>query len=1161
MPSIPSSYSPSSKMRAAGLAALLLTAIIALFVPTVSSQTANGRIQGSVRDQTDAALGGATVTVTDTQRGVSRALTTDASGEYNAPNLVPGVYAVRAEAKGFKTVERRGIGVEVARELRVDMVLQPGDTSVTVNVTEEAALVDSTSAVLGGTLSNQTINDLPLQGRNFTNLLQLRPGVANYIGGGAWTQSTNGLRPEHNVYIVDGLDDIEPFSALSVVNDTPIAGDSSSVLPIDAIQEFNTQENPKAEYGWKPGAIVNVGIKSGTNTVHGSAYAFGRDDAMDARNPFIPSNLPKQVVNLEQYGATVGGPIRKDKIFFFGGYESQTADIGNAFLQTVPTTAAVGSARWSLTDACQAVLKAGKTPNPLSLAMAGLNSSCGVADPKANLFQAATDANVLEDPVSSNTMRNFVVKIDDHINDHNSVSGSYFFGNNTGLAVGGAITQDYWRDKIHTRSQLGGGSWVWTPTSNLVNEVKFGFNRTYQPTLPGDCDQIGQPSYSYLHTGAQSCGFPFIQFTGFSGKMGCCKNFPKYQGPDTSLTGADVISYLRGRHAFKFGGELRKMIYNGATYRAGRGVFWFANSTQTQNTVSPTCTNPPCTTTIPALQNFMAGAPQKGQVLVGDPVRHLDSWNTAAYFQDDWRVLNRLTLNLGLRYEYTTPISEANNLLGNFDPAQGLVQVGKQISQPYHGDHNNFAPRFGFAWDVTGKGSTVVRGGGSIMYVLEGYNMFVSQQGTNAVTTGLNTVPTGAVLSGVGGVSVASPGNMAVGSPTITGSQLNWSLAGPIFPTGQISCSPTAPCPMMGINQNIRNAYVEAWNVGIQHSFTSALSLDLTYVGNHGVKLWGLTDMNQPPFGSGANLQIARPYYSKFPYLSNINYMTNLDGSNYHGLQATLTQRPWHGLSYTMGFTWSHALDIVSNDWNTNVPTNSFNPGLDYGPSNFDMRERYTMSLTYALPEKKGFGQMLQGWRLNSVLNVQSALPWSVVDSADDYAGTGEIVDRWNFFGNPADFSGMGAVPIAWFPGKATATQNPNPACVAKAAAIGATSTFNSGGCFVRGSSMLLPPAAGTIGNLSRNMFRGNGHLLWDMSVTKNWKFNERITGQFRLEGFNILNHTQYANPMFNGAGGNDPTNTAGFGAAPTTPDVANNDAQIGSGADRSIQLGFKIIF
>src|ERR1700674_175318 len=241
------------------------------------SQGNLGRITGTITDQSGGVIAGATVTVKDVQRGLSRTLTTGDSGEYNAPNLLPGSYAVRAEAKGFRATEQQNILLEVGKEIRVDLSLQPGEISQTITITEAPPMVETTNATLGGTLSNETINELPLNGRNYINLLTLRPGMNVYAGGRRFTRSANGTRAEDIGYLMDGLRNDDPLTGSSVLNAAIPAGDSSTSLPIDAIQEFNTEQNPKAEFGWQPGAIVNAGIKSGTNSIHGTAFAFGRD--------------------------------------------------------------------------------------------------------------------------------------------------------------------------------------------------------------------------------------------------------------------------------------------------------------------------------------------------------------------------------------------------------------------------------------------------------------------------------------------------------------------------------------------------------------------------------------------------------------------------------------------------------------------------------------------------------------------------------------------------------------------------------------------------------------------------------------------------------------------------------------------------------------------
>src|SRR6266403_75066 len=393
------------------------TLVVLLLSLSTFSQGSAGRLVGAIIDSNGGVIAGATVTVLDVQRGTNRILISDESGSYNAPNLIPGSYKVRAEFRGFRATERQNIILEVGQEIRVDLTLQPGEQAQTITVTEALPLVETTNAELGGTLQNEIINDLPLNGRNFANLLQLRPGVTIYPGGSGWSQSSNGQRPHDNVYMVNGIMASDPWMGQSIFNANMAAGDAGTIMPVDAIDEFKTEENPRAEYGWKPGAIVNVGIKSGTNSIHGSAYAYGRDTAFDARNYFNPTtgaNPTKQPVALEQFGGTLGGPIKKDKLFYFANFESQRYSIGNPNSVPTPSQAA-------LITACQAALANGAPLSgnpgalaPLSASLAGLTNTCAIDPSKTTkdpgglafqgLFPVNAGGNALTDLTSNNTV-------------------------------------------------------------------------------------------------------------------------------------------------------------------------------------------------------------------------------------------------------------------------------------------------------------------------------------------------------------------------------------------------------------------------------------------------------------------------------------------------------------------------------------------------------------------------------------------------------------------------------------------------------------------------------------------------------------------------------------------------------------------------------------
>jgi hypothetical protein len=1173
------------------------------------SQTTSGRILGSVSDQSGAGVAGAAVVVSDVQRGTTRAVATDDSGNYVAAQLQPGVYKVRAEAKGFKTVERPNIVVEVAQDVRVDISLPTGQVSETVVVTDEVPLVNTTSSTLGGTLSNAEINDLPLNGRNYENLLQLRPGVERYPGGGFSTTSTNGLRAEDNAYFVEGLFNSEPYSGQAIINGAGIAGDSATILPIDSIQEFNVEELAPAEFGWKPGAVVNVGLKSGTNQIHGTGFAFGRDGVMDARNFFNTVPNAKLARALEQYGGSVGGPIVKDKVFFFGAYEGQIYNVGNSFggvtspFMPASTTnagnclyVATGDCANSIQDVITDLLAGGFTPSTASLNIAGCALSGGTVTCNGTGFpinntQSINIANGFSNDV---TVYNAVGKVDFNVNQNNRISGMYFFGNNSGTVEDFPELQSKWRSKIHTRAQVVGGSWTWNPSPRWVNEARLGYNRLYQPTLPGD---LNTPASSYgLDTGVSgpfTGGLPRIGFGGyFFPGLGGFK-WPKFQGPDSIIQLIDHVSYTAGSNSMKFGGELHRQDVRNAAYGNARGSITFLGSVLNGTTSTP-------------LEDFFAGLPFKSTLEVGNPTLQLHNWAYSGFFQDDWRATKRLTVNFGVRYEFSSVPQEAHNLLGNFDPnsTYGLVQVQTgtgQIPSLYNPDHKNFAPRFGFAWDTNGKGSTVLRGGVGLTYETINWQSFIAFN--NAFGPG--SVPTAGIVPG---------GTITTGNVT-TKNFLNFANPGTTWDNtpvnnAQIDCN-ASPCPIMSVDRNLTTPRVWNWTLSLQHAFTPNLTLEMAYVGNHGGNLTGIRDINQPPVGSGwpaaniatCNANLIQPVpggplvydvnnnpacqvaaevgpFTQFPYLSNIFQMGNVYRSNYNGLQTTLNARNFHGLSMVAGYTYSHSLDNVGANWDfgygSGLPQNAYNPGAEYANSDFDVRHRLTVSLTYAIPGKKGYAQTLEGWELNSIITLQSPQHWGVMDEGTDAAGIGPLPVsppanspiRWNFYGNPDNFkSGPSGIPF--FPGNnAPSMPTSNAACNAKALALdggspgAATESLAFHGCYAKGNSILIPPPLGTFGTMGRNIFPDSGFKNVDFSLAKNWHFGERFHAQFRAEFFNIFNHPNFANPYGgqNGFGFNDPS-VGGFGCGCATPDVAAANPAVGSGGPRSVQLGLKLIF
>jgi len=599
---------------------------VLLMAAPMFSQTATGRITGTVRDQTGGSIAGAAVAVTDVARGLTRNLTTDESGSYLAVQLIAGQYTVRATFTGFQAWERTNIVLGVGQEIAVDAVLLPGAQTQTVTVTEELPMVNTTSATLGGTLSNETIVDLPLNGRNFTLLLELRPGVILTLGndsGGTGAAATNGLRPEQsNEYIVEGLHASSPFNAQPIFNALALRGDSATILPVDSIQEFNQQFNAKAEYGWRAGGTVNIGLKSGTNAYHGTGYSFFRRDKMDAQNYFSP----KVNTNLNQFGGSVGGPIIQDKFFFFGSTEVQRVDVGDSVRSTTPFTnlsmldcTGAGTLAFSCDPVVGSVI-GGQTPDntnhlvlaclgldpadrsPQSLYLAGLGglgpTDCNpsgnypnTAIENVNWFipHAGTGATsgglTAADPIRSyfSNLQSVVRavgaigKLDYILNDKNTFSGFVFFGNGDNIYSANK-TNPLWRTSVMAHAKMFGGTWTFLPNSTVANAVRIGYVNNTQRYRGLDAQEGIPVADLGLPTGVTE--FPDInggypQNLTVNGFTALGSRNTELEGPYTSLEISDQISYLRGDHSLRFGGTILTNNQNGASWGDTRGRFSF----------------------------------------------------------------------------------------------------------------------------------------------------------------------------------------------------------------------------------------------------------------------------------------------------------------------------------------------------------------------------------------------------------------------------------------------------------------------------------------------------------------------------------------------------------------------------------------------------------
>jgi len=1247
-------------------------AVLLLCLPAFS-QGSFGRILGTVTDQSGGVISGATVTVIDTERGINRTLVTDDAGAYNAPNLTAGNYTVRVEAKGFKRLERQSITIEVGHEVRVDLIVQPGDQAVTVTVTEAVPLVETTNASLTSTLENADIIDLPLNGRDYQNLLGLRPGVMLQPGGGPWTQSANGARPDESVWLIEGIINANFFDARPVINMPSPFTDGATILPVDAIQEFNLQENPKAEYGWKSGAIVNVGIKSGTNSLHGDAYAFGRYQGWDARNYFniadpagcppallVGGACPQTTAQLKQFGGVAGGPIIKDKLFFFGGYEGLRSLIGFVGGIQVPALLTQGgNPAGSMVDAIKALQTAGIPISQVSLNLTGCTKgatpACTGADLKngAQLFPNVGASNSFISTFPTvNTSDNGVGKLDYHPNDKNSFNGMFFYGHYNSSGEDHAFVSQPATDTSPIRTMSITSSWVYTPNSNVVNEMRFGYDRVSFSFINSDVNSLS--SVYGINTGvtnAQAGGLPSIVIAGFGNGgtpvIGTAFNRPQYFSPNPYWDLQDSVSLLKGKHSIKIGGEFTHLEADAEVFNNGRGRFNFFGG---QNLAGAST----------SLEDFFAGTPSGATLLSGQPLSRLTAFNYAMYAQDDWRISPRVIINAGLRYTFITPMKDAFGNIGNFDPASptGMVQQGQPgYSTIWKADPFDFEPRIGMAWDIRGNGNTVARLGVGLIHEtwnLETFEGQFNMQGDGS--TAINAIPTAATIS-CGIVKLVSSincpssggGTNNLGSAGFAPSQLCWD---PTVPTacgapGQATVLPggtggpkcgdgvggaPSPCDLMSVNPNLKVPFTINYNLGITHAFNSNLSVEVEYVGNHGYRLLSFTDINQAPLGaaycmnsptaaqsvdackgilptvglgvgngSGQAALEARPYFNKFPYLGYIYQVGNTAYSNYNSMQVSVTKRLSHGFLFNVGYTYGHGLDNGSlNRFGLN-PENSNNIANEYASSDFDVRHRLTATATYNIPGVKGFGQLLEGWQINTIVTFATAQPWQTYDPNNNYSGTGENTDRWNLVGSPSNFpSGKNSIPqcnaqklpnntqlpfdanvtsgipdvvcgystvYGFFPSSSSFTTAAIAGCLAHSAGGGVVgTTLDNGGCYVsnNGQGYILPPALGTYGNMGRNVLRDQGFKNWDFSIFKNFTFKERYGIQARWEVFNALNHAIAANPSGASSSvntGNSPGPNTAFGASFLTPDFAAGNPLIGSGSERVMQVGLKLTF
>ena len=923
-------------MRNSKLTYVIVASLLLLVTATASAQSFRGSIRGTVTDPSGSVIANAKVTAKNITTGLQREATTGPDGGYVLVELPVGEYTVTAQAAQLSPAAQNvqvSVGLDTTANFDLTSIQK---VTAQVVVTEDLPLIETTRDVLGGVVERRLVNELPLNGRDFGKLVALTPGTTVDPSGVAGTQggfgqfNINGNRDRSNNYSLDGTDNNDPFFNNSALNQTGIGGAPASLLPVDAIQEFNLESQFGAEYGRNSGSVVNIVTRSGSNKLHGSAFEFFRNSALDARN-FFNTEPRKSVFQNNNFGASLGGPIIKDKTFFFGAYEGQRENVGSDFLLLVPTRAQIASAR--------------------SIAQ-GLNG--GVINPGLDAvlsFYPQSDTNQIAGVVNDkNSGDYFITKIDHSLTNRELLTGRYAFARNSqvfpfgspgGFGTGSRLPE--FAQTSPTRVQVLSVSLLSTLSDKRFNEVRFGYSRytTSFSSLNAGYDPVAHG----LNLGNGKPGLPEFDFTGIENLGAIGFSVPRGR-TSQSFQFLDNFTWIAGKHTWKFGAEFRRASISNFNDNLERGIFQF--------TAGVGLSSDPI---VDALANFYTGGSQDFgfcctfvSVDTGNTQRTTRNNGFSVFAQDDFRVAPKFTLNYGLRWEYFGPLSEKNNLLSNLASDGTLAMIGTNgIDSLYGRDLNNFGPRIGFAWNALNN--TVLRAGYGVYYDYVPQHLLIANFTSSA---GVATNPIGPkpVLP------------MNFNTSAFNGTD----TSSPI-----LSVNGTGPFSIFVTPRKFPAPYTQNWNVNIQQKLTAQGSVEIGYVGSKGTKLVRLTDLNE---------------FFTNPNYNTIDQLYPGASSVYHSLQATARLQNAHRFSGFASYIWSHAIDTAS-DGIDFVPGAAFpqdpsNLKAERGNSLFDTRQRFTAALNYELPHWQSAGRFGAGWQLNTIISVQTGRPIPIANSFDN---------------------------------------------------------------------------------------------------------------------------------------------------------------------------------
>lgn len=1085
---------------------LVIVLMVLTFGMPGYAQTFRGAINGNVRDPSGAVVASARVVAENIATGIEHTTVTTSDGQFVFQDLPLGTYKITISASGFAIFTADNIAVTAGTIYTLRVRLTLAETSTTVRVSAASLALDTTTESQTMTVAGTSLQDAPLNGRDFTQLIALQPGFGGYSAGGFG--SVNGTRGNQVNWQIDGVDSNDLWHNIPAVNQGGVGSIAGIVLPIDSLEEFSSQTQSSPEAGRNPGGTVNLVIKSGTNDVHGSAFYYNRNEAFAAAPFFLPAGTPKPRMRNEHWGGTLGFPIVKRRTFFFGALEKQDFTIGVQGLATEPSLA--------YQQAALSVMQFYQVPvNPVSAAM------LKTLWPSSALQGAAAPNNSFSSDPEYGYSYNGVIKLDHKITDKNDLSFRWFSGEGNQVATVGSNLKYYYEvAPIHVQNYAFIYNSVFS--TRFSNQLLLGVN-AFKQIFHDFNNSFDTKSFGlYLSPSTSIRGAPLLFINGFGGGTGLTP--PKGR---TDITGhlTDTLSYIVGRHQYRLGGEYRKAQIDAFNRFGSLGIFlffgaqgpWFSDF---QNGIGffKNINTANYDTNILSLADFMAGDVGLSFDTIGQQERLVYVNTFSLFFQDAWQLTRKLSVNYGVRYDYFGPMHDSQKDLSTFIPARrGLLFQGAGIPSLYPADWTNFAARLGFAYLPGERGHLAVRAGFGIFYDEPNLNPFLANAAFNGGPVGIESNPAGSnPVSTIEADSYTIPQNTYI-----------FPAVGPTCPTGN-GCG-NVVYNIFSVSQDFRTPYNYNYNLNVEQSFGNSILLTLGYVGSEGRRLLTLADINQPSLGDPATAQQRRPYFSQFPNFGIINQIEGNGTSNYNSLQATLKIKDWHGLTSQFAYTWAHALDEMSESRYL-LPQNSVDLKADYGNSDFDTRHNFTGLISYRLPGRsKGSRWLLDGWQISSLLSFHTGQPFNIT-TAQDTTGTNENFQRPDLVGDP--FAGV-------------------------------SHAFSKNGVQWINPAAFALSAPGTFGNLSRNKFFGPGYGSTDFSILKNTRLTERVSAQLRFEFYNLFNRVNLAPPNTNflTVGFAGPNAANGFGKSTDTIGDFIGAPGIGPGEPFNAQFALKLIF